>query len=148
MNLARHRKSFSDLHQQVRDGEFDQAQVIRAFYDEHLAVNDLPAPFYLTTVGKVFRTYDRPRSELAWRGRSVNLKAVRKTALMTVEGERDGISAVGQTMAAQNLCRCKSPHHKAHQVQTGVGHHGVLSGKKWNHQIYPRVREMIYSSQG
>ena len=84
MNLARHRKSFSDLHQQVRDGEFDQAQVIRAFYDEYLAVNDLPAPFYLTTVGKVFRTYDRPRDELAWRGRSVNLKAVRKTALMTV----------------------------------------------------------------
>lgn len=148
MNLARHRKSFSDLHQQVRDGEFDQAQVIRAFYDEYLAVNDLPAPFYLTTVGKVFRTYDRPRGELAWRGRSVNLKAVRKTALMTVEGERDGISAVGQTMAAQNLCRCKSPHHKAHQVQTGVSHHSVLSGKKWNHQIYPRVREMIYSSQG
>ena len=148
MNLERHKKSFSDLYQHVRDGEFDKAQVIRTFYDEYLAVNDLPAPFYLETVAKVFQTYDLPRGELTWHGRKVDLKAIRKTALMTVEGERDDICAVGQTVAAQDLCSGIRPYRKTHHVQTGVGHYGVFSGKKWNQQIYPRVREMIHSSQG
>jgi poly(3-hydroxybutyrate) depolymerase len=148
MNLERHKKSFRDLYQHVRDGEFDKAQVIRAFYDEYLAVNDLPAPFYLQTVAKVFQTYDLPRGELSWHGRRVNLQAIRRTALMTVEGERDDICAVGQTVAAQDLCSSIRPYMKTHHVQTGVGHYGVFSGRKWNQQIYPRVREMIHASAG
>lgn len=146
MNLERHKKSFEDLYRHVREGEFDKAQIIRAFYDEYLAVNDLPADFYLQTVAKVFQTYDLPRGELTWHGRKVNLKAIRRTALLTVEGERDDICAVGQTVAAQDLCSSIRPYMKTHHVQTGVGHYGVFSGKKWNQQIYPRVRDVIYNS--
>jgi poly(3-hydroxybutyrate) depolymerase len=146
MNLERHKKSFEDLYRHVREGEFDKAQIIRAFYDEYLAVNDLPASFYLQTVAKVFQTYDLPRGELTWHGRKVNLKAIRRTALLTVEGERDDICAVGQTVAAQDLCSSIRPYMKTHHVQTGVGHYGVFSGKKWNQQIYPRVRDVIYNS--
>jgi poly(3-hydroxybutyrate) depolymerase len=148
MNLERHKKAFVDLYQHVRDGEFDKAKVIRTFYDEYLAVNDLPAPFYLQTVAKVFQTYDLPRGELTWRGRKVDLTAIRRTALMTVEGERDDICAVGQTVAAQDLCSSIRPYLKTHHVQTGVGHYGVFSGRKWNQQIYPRVREVIHASAG
>ena len=146
MNLERHKKSFEDLYRHVREGEFDKAQIIRAFYDEYLAVNDLPASFYLQTVAKVFQTYDLPRGELTWHGRKVNLKAIQRTALLTVEGERDDICAVGQTVAAQDLCSSIRPYMKTHHVQTGVGHYGVFSGKKWNQQIYPRVRDVIYNS--
>ena len=74
--------------------------------------------------------------------------AIRRTALMTVEGERDDICAVGQTVAAQDLCSSIRPYKKTHHVQTGVGHYGVFSGRKWNQQIYPRVREMIHASEG
>lgn len=146
MNLERHKKSFQDLYQHVKDGEFEKAQIIRTFYDEYLAVNDLPAPFYLQTVSKVFQTYDLPRGELTWHGRKVNLKAIRRTALLTVEGERDDICAVGQTVAAQDLCSNIKPYLKTHHLQAGVGHYGVFSGKRWNQQIYPRVREVIHSS--
>ena len=146
MNLERHKKSFEDLYRHVREGEFDKAQIIRAFYDEYLAVNDLPAAFYLQTVAKVFQTYDLPRGELTWHDRKVDLKAIRRTALLTVEGERDDICAVGQTVAAQDLCSSIRPYMKTHHVQTGVGHYGVFSGRKWNQQIYPRVRDVIYNS--
>ncbi len=148
MNLERHKKSFEDLYQHVKEGELDKANVIRTFYDEYLAVNDLPAAFYLQTVSKVFQTYDLPRGELTWHGRKVNLKAIRRTALLTVEGERDDICAVGQTVAAQDLCSSIRPYMKTHHVQTGVGHYGVFSGRKWNQQIYPRVRDVIHSSAG
>ena len=146
MNLERHKKSFQDLYQHVKDGEFEKADIIRTFYDEYLAVNDLPAPFYLQTVSKVFQTYDLPRGELTWHGRKVDLKAIRRTALLTVEGERDDICAVGQTVAAQDLCSSIRPYMKTHHLQAGVGHYGVFSGKRWNQQIYPRVRDVIHTS--
>lgn len=146
MNLDRHKKSFRDMYQHLVEGDVDKANVIRLFYDEYLAVNDLPAEFYLETVEKVFQTYDLPLGKLSYRGRIVNPAAIRKTALMTVEGERDDICAVGQTVAAQDLCSNIRPYMKTHHVQTGVGHYGVFSGKKWNQQIYPRVREMIHAN--
>jgi poly(3-hydroxybutyrate) depolymerase len=146
MNPERHKKSFKDMYQHLVDGEVDKANVIRTFYDEYLAVNDLPAEFYLETVEKVFQTYDLPLGKLQYRGRTVNPAAIRRTALMTVEGERDDICAVGQTVAAQDLCSSIRPYMKTHHIQTGVGHYGVFSGKKWNQQIYPRVREMIHAS--
>ncbi len=148
MNLDRHKQSFKDLYQHLVTGDVDKANVIRVFYDEYLAVNDLPAEFYLETVEKVFQTYDLPRGVLTYRDRIVNPAAIRRTALMTVEGERDDICAVGQTVAAQDLCPNIRPYMKTHHVQTGVGHYGVFSGKKWNQQIYPRVREMIHASLG
>jgi poly(3-hydroxybutyrate) depolymerase len=148
MNLERHKKSFQDLYQHLVDGELDKANVIRVFYDEYFAVNDLPAEFYLETVEKVFQTYDLALGKLRYRGRIVNPAAIRRTALMTVEGERDDICSVGQTVAAQDLCTGVRPYLKSHHVQTGVGHYGVFSGRKWNQQIYPRVREMIHASMG
>jgi poly(3-hydroxybutyrate) depolymerase len=146
MNLERHKKSFQDLYQHLVDGEIDKANVIRVFYEEYLAVNDLPAEFYLETVEKVFQTYDLPLGKLTYKDRIVNPAAIRRTALMTVEGERDDICSVGQTVAAHDLCASVRPYMKTHHIQTGVGHYGVFSGRKWNAQIYPRVREMIHSA--
>ena len=146
MNLERHKKSFKDLYRHLVEGDVEKADVIRLFYDEYLAVNDLPAEFYLETVEKVFQTYDLPLGKLGYRGRLVNPGAIRHTALMTVEGERDDICAVGQTVAAQDLCPNIPLHRRVHHVQTGVGHYGVFSGRRWNQQIYPRVREMIHAS--
>lgn len=148
MNLDRHKKSFQDLYQHLVDGDLDKANVIRVFYEEYLAVNDLPAEFYLETVEKVFQTYDLPLGKLTYRGRIVKPAAIRRTALMTVEGERDDICSVGQTVAALDLCSSIRPYMKTHHIQTGVGHYGVFSGRKWNQQIYPRVREMIHASMG
>ena len=148
MNPERHKKSFKDMYQHLVDGEVDKANLIQVFYDEYLAVNDLPAEFYLETVEKVFQTYDLPLGKLEYRGRKVNPAAIRRTALMTVEGERDDICAVGQTVAAQDLCSNIRPYMKTHHIQVGVGHYGVFSGKKWNQQIYPRVRDMIHASAG
>jgi poly(3-hydroxybutyrate) depolymerase len=146
MNLERHKKSFRDMYQLLVNDEIDKADAIRTFYDEYFAVNDLPAEFYLETVEKVFQTYDLAIGNLHYRGRRVNPAAIRRTALMTVEGERDDICAVGQTMAAQELCSNVKTFRRAHHIQTGVGHYGVFSGSRWNQQIYPRVREMIYVS--
>jgi poly(3-hydroxybutyrate) depolymerase len=144
MNPERHKKSFEDLYQHLVDGDIDKANIIRTFYEEYLAVNDLAAEFYLETVEKVFQTYDLPRGVLTYRDRTVNPAAIRRTALMTVEGERDDICSVGQTVAAQDLCPNIRPYLKTHHIQTGVGHYGVFSGRKWNQQIYPRVRDMIW----
>ena len=148
MNLERHKQQFRNLYQHLVQGEEEQADVIRVFYDEYLAVNDLPAEFYLETVEKVFQTYDLARGELMYRGRKVNCAAIRRTALLTVEGERDDICSVGQTVAAQDLCTSVRPYMKTHHIQVGVGHYGVFSGRKWNQQIYPRVREVIHASMG
>jgi poly(3-hydroxybutyrate) depolymerase len=148
MNPDRHKQSMRDMYRHLVDGEVDKAAAIRDFYEEYLAVNDLPAEFYLETVEKVFQTYDLPLGKLQYRGRSVNPAAIRRTALMTVEGERDDICAVGQTVAAQDLCSSIRPYMRTHHIQTGVGHYGVFSGRRWNQQIYPRVRDMIHASAG
>jgi poly(3-hydroxybutyrate) depolymerase len=146
MNPERHKESFRLMFEHLDHGRMEQAATIQDFYEEYLAVNDLPAEFYLETVEKVFQTYDLPLGKLTWKGRTVNPAAIRRTALRTVEGERDDICAVGQTVAAQDLCSSVRPYRKTHHVQTGVGHYGVFSGRRWNQQIYPRVREAIFSA--
>ena len=148
MNLERHQQSFEHLYQHILEGRLDEAETIKTFYEEYLAVNDLPAEFYLETVEKVFQTYDLAVGQLHYQGRRVNPAAIRRTALLTVEGERDDICAIGQTVAAQDLCKSVRPYLKNHHVQTGVGHYGVFSGRKWNQQIYPRVRDSIHASLG
>ncbi len=146
MNKERHKEQFVKLYNHLVEGEIEQADSIRNFYDEYLAVNDLPAEFYLETVERVFQTYDLPRGELTVGDRKIDLKAIRKTALLTVEGERDDICSVGQTVAAQDLCASVRPYMRTHHLQAGVGHYGVFSGSKWNTQIYPRVREAIHAA--
>ncbi|MCU7374414.1 polyhydroxyalkanoate depolymerase [Paucibacter sp. O1-1] len=148
MNPERHKASFRQMYEHLLEGRREEAKVIQDFYEEYLAVNDLPAEFYLETVEKVFQTYDLAKGELMYRGRLVRPAAIRRTALMTVEGERDDICAVGQTVAAQDLCPNVRPYLKTHHIQTGVGHYGVFSGRKWMQQIYPRVREHIHASAG
>lgn len=144
MNMERHKTAFKNMYKYLLEGDLEQAQAIQSFYDEYLAVNDLHAEFYLETVAKVFQTYDLARGQLMYKGRRVDTQAIRNTALMTVEGERDDICSIGQTVAAHDLCTGVRPSMKSHHVQTGVGHYGVFSGSKWNQQIYPRVRDMIH----
>jgi poly(3-hydroxybutyrate) depolymerase len=144
MNRERHMNTLREYYLNLVADEHEKAASTRDFYREYLAVADLPAEFYLETVGRVFQSYDLPRGELTWRGRKVNPGAIRRTALLTVEGERDDICAVGQTLAAQDLCTGLRPYMKRHHVQAGVGHYGVFSGRRWQQQIYPQLRETIH----
>jgi len=144
MNLDRHRQAFRDLYHHLRNGEHEPAAATKRFYDEYFAVNDLPAEFYLETVVQVFQQYRLAKGELTVRGERVEPAAIRRTALFTVEGERDDICSIGQTVAAHDLCSGIRPYMKSHHVQLGVGHYGVFSGRRWQQQIYPRVREMIH----
>jgi polyhydroxyalkanoate depolymerase len=146
MNLDRHVKAQIDLFCHLANGDDEKASAIRAFYDEYFAVMDLPAEFYLQTVRTVFQEHDLPLGKFKWRGRRVDPRAIRQTALFTVEGERDDICAVGQTMAAQELCSNLRPYMKRHHVQTGVGHYGVFNGRRWSNYIYPIMRNIIYAS--
>ncbi|HEY2528271.1 MAG TPA: polyhydroxyalkanoate depolymerase [Xanthobacteraceae bacterium] len=146
MNPDRHLKAQLELFCHLANGEAEKAAAIRGFYDEYLAVMDLPAEFYLQTVRAVFQEHALPLGRLEWRGRRLDPGAIRRTALFTVEGERDDICAVGQTLAAQELCSGLRPYMKRHHVQTGAGHYGVFNGQRWNRFIYPMLRHVVHSS--
>jgi poly(3-hydroxybutyrate) depolymerase len=147
MNPQRHKDAFTQLYEHLWQGQDDAARSTTDFYDEYFAVNDLPAEFYLETVQQVFQEYALAKGELRFQGDKVDPRAIKRTALFTVEGERDDICAIGQTVAAHDLCTGIRPYLKQHHVQTGVGHYGVFSGRRWQTQIYPRVRELIHVSQ-
>jgi len=147
MNKDRHVNAFKEYYQHLVDDEFDKAEVTRTFYEEYMAVADLSAEFYIETVDLVFQRYALPKGELTFRGRPVNPSAIRRTALLTVEGERDDICAIGQTLAAQDLTPSLRPYMRTHYVQPNVGHYGVFSGKRWQNHIYPVVRDVIHVSQ-
>ncbi len=146
MNRERHLTAFSDYYWNVVDDEHDKAEATRAFYEEYLAVADLAADFYLETVRLVFQDYALPKGELRFRGRRIEPKAIRRTALLTVEGERDDICSVGQTMAAHDMAASLRPYLRTNYLQPGVGHYGVFSGKRWQNSIYPVVRDVIHVS--
>lgn len=143
MNSGRHHAQFRKLYQHIADQEQAEADKIEDFYEEYLAVLDMTAEFYLETIDKVFQQALLAKGELTHRGRLVDCSAIRKTALLTVEGERDDICAVGQTAAAHLLCTSLRPHLKRHHLQPGVGHYGVFAGSKWEREVYPQVRNMI-----
>lgn len=147
MNLDRHVKAHVELYNSLAAGEMEKAQQTKTFYDEYFAVLDLTAEFYIETVKLVFQDYALAKGELQYKGRTVNPKAICRTTLLTVEGERDDICSVGQTLAAHDLCSSLKPFRKRHHLQPGVGHYGVFSGKKWENQIYPLVRNAILSSE-
>jgi poly(3-hydroxybutyrate) depolymerase len=146
MNLSRHVRAHMDLFSHIQKGELAKAAANRRFYDEYFSVADLPAEFYLETVQKVFQEQHLARGIYTYRNRLVDPRAIRKTALLTVEGERDDICGLGQTMAAQDLLSTVKPFRKKHYVQAGVGHYGVFSGTRWATQIYPMVRNTIMAS--
>ena len=146
MNVERHVKAHCELYENIANGELEKAAVTKAFYDEYFAVLDLTAEFYLETVRIIFQEYLLPLGKLTWKGERVDPTAIRRTMLLTVEGERDDICAVGQTVAAQDLCSKLRPYLKRHHMQAGVGHYGVFSGKRWESQIYPIVKNVVLSS--
>src|SRR5437762_3107770 len=144
MNLERHIKQHMDLAHHLAKGETEKAEIIKTFYDEYFAVMDLPAEFYIETVRDVFQEHLLPQGKLMHRGRPVNPASIRRMGLMTVEGEKDDICSIGQTLAAQDLCTGVRAYRKVHHMQAGVGHYGVFSGKRWNNEIYPLLRDFVH----
>jgi poly(3-hydroxybutyrate) depolymerase len=147
MNIERHLKAHRELYDHLAKGEHEKAEVTKAFYDEYFAVLDLSAEFYLETVRLVFQEHLLPAGQLEYRGERVEPRAIKRTMLLTVEGERDDICAVGQTAAAHDLCSGLRPYLKRHHMQPGVGHYGVFSGNRWNNQIYPLLKNVILASE-
>ena len=143
MNLERHIKAHRKLYAHLANNETQAAAAIKEFYDEYFAVLDMPAEFYIETVRLVFQEALLAKGELTHRGERVDPSKIKRTALLTVEGERDDVCALGQTAAAHDLCTGLRPYMKRHHMQTGVGHYGLFSGKRWETQIYPIVRNTI-----
>jgi poly(3-hydroxybutyrate) depolymerase len=143
MNLDRHVEAHHEMFHHLVIGDGDSAAKHADFYDEYMAVMDLTAEFYLQTVDKVFVKHQLPKGEMMHRDKPVDLTAIRRTALMTVEGEKDDISGVGQTEAAQDLCVNIPQDRRVHYVQAGVGHYGVFNGSRFRSQIAPRIAEFM-----
>ncbi|HET8729450.1 MAG TPA: polyhydroxyalkanoate depolymerase [Alphaproteobacteria bacterium] len=143
MNLGRHIDAHWQMFDHLVQGDDESAAAKRDFYQEYRSVMDLTAEFYLQTIKTVFQDHALPRGQWTSRGRAVVPAAIERTALMTVEGEKDDISGLGQTRAAHDLCTSLSPEMRMHYEQKGVGHYGIFNGRKWRDQISPRVKEFI-----
>ena len=148
MNLDRHIEAHQNLFHHLVKGDGDSAQKHREFYDEYLAVMDLAAEFYLQTVDTVFIRHALPKGEMTHRGRPIDPAQIKRVALMTVEGEHDDISAVGQTEAAHRLCAHIPSDNKVHYLQPGVGHYGVFNGSRFRAEIAPRIADFVLSHNG
>lgn len=143
MNFDRHLAAHWTMFANLARGDGESAAATRAFYDEYSAVMDLPADFYLQTIERVFHRRDLAQGRFRVHGRRVEPAAIERTALMTVEGERDDVCAVGQTAAAHNLCSGLAAAKKTHHLQPKVGHYGVFHGRRWQTETYPKVRSFI-----
>jgi len=148
MNLDRHLDAHKNLFYHLVQGDGDSAQKHREFYDEYLAVMDLAAEYYLQTVDTVFVRHALPKGQMTHRGRPIEPAAIRNAALLTVEGENDDISGVGQTEAAHRLCVNLPQDRKAHYLQTGVGHYGVFNGSRFRAEIAPRIADFVLTHDG
>lgn len=146
MNKERHLQAFKNMKELRANGDHEKADSIAEFYREYFAVMDLPAEFYLETVEKVFQKHELPQGKLTIGEKKVDCSAIRRPFLLTVEGERDDICGIGQTLAAQDLCSRMPMYKKTHLLQPGVGHYGVFNGKRWEKRIYPVVRDFIQST--
>ncbi len=146
MNLDRHIEAHKQLFLNLVRGDGDSAQKHKEFYDEYLAVMDLAAEFYLQTVDTVFVRHALPKGEMTHRGRRVDPAAIRRVALFTIEGEHDDISGVGDLLHDQRAVVLGVAAASAKHMQAGVGHYGVFSGKRWENQIYPLVKNLILAS--
>jgi len=148
MNLDRHVGAHHDMFMHLVRGDGDSAQKHREFYDEYLAVMDLAAEFYLQTVETVFVRHALPKGEMMHRRTPIDPSRIRNVALLTVEGENDDISGVGQTEAAHRLCTGIPAQKKAHYLQLGVGHYGVFNGSRFRAEVAPRISDFIISNNG
>jgi poly(3-hydroxybutyrate) depolymerase len=147
MNLSRHVDAHNDYFQHLVEGDGDSAQKHRDFYDEYLSVMDLTEEFYIQTLREVFQDYTLARGEMMHRGARVEPSAITKTALLTVEGEHDDISGIGQTQAAHDICANIPEAMRMDYIQPGVGHYGVFNGRRFRDEIYPRMREFMRAFQ-
>ncbi|TFV62252.1 polyhydroxyalkanoate depolymerase [Geodermatophilus sp. DF01-2] len=147
MNPKRHVSAHLRMYRDLAAGNTAAAETIQAFYDEYGAVMDVPAEFYLETVGRIFQRHDLATGRFTWRGRPVDPGAIRSTALLTVEGANDDICSPGQTEAAHRLCTGIPEERTRRHLQNGVGHYGVFSGSRWEAEIYPVIRAFIESAR-
>ncbi|NRP89593.1 polyhydroxyalkanoate depolymerase [Rhizobium lusitanum] len=147
MNMQRHQDAHRKLYEHLAKGETAEAAKIKTFYDEYFAVLDMTEEFYIETIDRVFQKAELATGDFTYRGQKVDPGMIRKTALLTVEGGRDDICALGQTSAAHDLCRSLRPHLKRHHLQANVGHYGVFNGRRWETEIYPIVRNMILAME-
>lgn len=147
MNFDRHMDAHKEYFDDLVKGDGDSAEKHRDFYDEYMAVMDLTAEFYLQTVDTVFVQHALPNGTMMHRDKPVDLKAIRRVALMTVEGEKDDISGVGQTYAAHDLCTNIPEAMKVHYLQMGVGHYGVFNGSRFRSEIAPRIADFIRTQE-
>ena len=147
MNLD-HIEAHRNLFLNLVKGDGDSAQKHREFYDEYLAVMDLAAEFYLQTVETVFVRHALPKGEMTHRGVRIDPAKIRRVALLTIEGEHDDISGVGQTEAAHKLCVNIPADRKAHWLQPAVGHYGVFNGSRFRAEIAPRIADFVLSNNG
>ncbi|MDP2697399.1 polyhydroxyalkanoate depolymerase [Thalassospira sp.] len=143
MNWDRHMEAHNEMFMHLAEGDGESAEAKRMFYQEYLAVMDMTAEFYLQTLKVVFHEHQLPEGKMRWQGIAVEPSAITKTALMTVEGERDDITGIGQTRAAHKLCSNLPENMRCHYMQTGVGHYGVFNGRRWREQISPRIKDFI-----
>lgn len=143
LNLETHLQSHKRFFSHLTRGDDESAGAHRAFYDEYRAVLDLPATYFLDSVQVAFQQHSLPKGKMMWRGQSIDPSAIEKTALLTVEGEKDDISGVGQTYAAQEICSNLPKAKRHHHLQKGVGHYGVFNGRRWREQIAPQIELFI-----
>lgn len=143
MNLVRHWQAHVDLFAEMSRGNAERAKSIRDFYDEYFSVLDLPAEFYLETVERIFQEFQLPRGRFTWQKQPIEPASIRNTALLTVEGGRDDICGIGQTEAAHTLCTSIPRTRKQHYFHPEAGHYGVFSGRRWQRDIYPVIRDFI-----
>ena len=143
MNPSRHMTSHWDFYEDLRKGDLEDAEAHRKFYDEYNAVLDMPAPFYLDTISTIFQKHLLPRGLWDVAGQRVKPGDIRSTALLTIEGELDDISGIGQTEAAHELCSGIPASRKRNLLVKGAGHYGIFSGRRWREKIYPQLRDFI-----
>jgi poly(3-hydroxybutyrate) depolymerase len=146
MNLDRHMDAHKKLFQNLVKGDGDLVDKHREFYDEYLAVMDLTAEYYLQTVDTVFVKHALPKGEMTHRGKPVDPTKIVNVSLMTVEGEKDDISGLGQTEATHGLCSSLADDRRVHYVQPGVGHYGVFNGSRFKSEIVPRICDFMASA--
>ncbi|MFW0777506.1 MAG: polyhydroxyalkanoate depolymerase [Rickettsiales bacterium] len=143
LDIDRHVNAHKDFFNHLVEGDGDSAAAHRKFYNEYLSVTDLPAEFYLDCIEKVFKDHHLPKGIFEFDGKKVDPGAIKDIALLTLEGELDDISGVGQTEAAQGLCKNLPPKLKKHHLQKGVGHYGIFNGRKFRKFVAPIIVDFI-----
>lgn len=143
MNLETHVMSHYEMFKHLTMGDTESATATKRFYDEYLSVSDMTAEFYLETIEHVFQKHSLPKGEFIHRGKRIDPGAIRDTALLAIEGERDDISGIGQTRAALDLAHDLPRAKKKYFLARDVGHYGIFNGSKWRARIAPVVEEWL-----